>query len=99
MSEWDARIHWIRNHYAAGMNQLGMARRDMAVADFDEWLAEHDRRVKADAWAEGVSAAMAERGDCLEQRPDGTWINPKNPYRDVPSLHGGSAATDAPSPA
>lgn len=53
--------------------------RDSNRAEFDAWLTEHDRQVKADAWDEGAIWGFDERGPI-----DGTRLQlvpGDNPYR------------------
>jgi hypothetical protein len=63
---------------------------DVAYAQFDRWLAEHDRDMKEAGWDEGYQVGY-------RHGASGEWVyeNP-NPYTEI---HGRSAATDAPPPA
>ena len=54
---------------------------DEAEAEFDAWLAEHDREVKAEAWDEGALWAAVE---CRAiENENEVWITSgDNPYRE-----------------
>lgn len=47
-------------------------------AEFDRWLAAHDRQVRAEAWDEGYSTGL----DYMSQWLDGDEDEPENPYRE-----------------
>lgn len=59
------------------------ARADALRAEFDRWLAKHDRDVKAEAWDEGWDAG---EGEAYEHEARLQWSMPhtcaKNPYRE-----------------
>ena len=53
--------------------------REIAGAEFDRWLAEHDRQVAERAWDEGARWAAVECGAVDNERQ--AWIAPgDNPY-------------------
>lgn len=64
MSEYTPTTEEVRDSYDYQFT-LGMS--DISrIAEFDRWLAEHDRVVKSKAWAEGFA--------------EGQWVS--NPYRE-----------------
>lgn len=75
MNEYTPITEEVRDSYdyqfTLGMNDISR------IAEFDRWLAEHDREVKADAWDEGFAEGLGDGCSC-----DGClkWVS--NPYRE-----------------
>lgn len=70
----------VRNTYAyigQGFAPSTRKNRALAEAEFDRWLAEHDRQIAENAWDEGYSAGAS---DVFEQRWDDR-LTP-NPFRE-----------------
>ena len=56
MSDYTPTTDEVRDRYAWGRSDVGYVSYDEAEAEFDQWLAEHDAKVKADALRDAAEA-------------------------------------------
>jgi len=88
MNEYTPTTEEVREGYCyMGIGPLDDWREDELLEkhgkEFDRWLAEHDRQVKAEAWAEGVKSECDYNWLCDEAQAAGLimmFSRPKNPY-------------------
>ena len=56
MSDYTPSTDEVRDRYAWGRSDVGYVSYDEAEAEFNQWLAEHDAKVKADALRDAAEA-------------------------------------------
>ena len=85
MNDYTPTTEEVRDGYELNASDLcrqPLGHRDH-YAEFDRWLAEHDRQVKAEAWAEGVKSERDYQWRCEDADAAGQGVmifRPKNPY-------------------
>ena len=69
MSDYTPTTDEVRDRYAWGRSDVGYVSYDEAEAEFNQWLAAHDAKVKADALRDAAEAWawMRDRADKIEK--------------------------------
>lgn len=65
----------VKGHYAYSRICDGLTQEE-ADAEYDEWLAEHDRQAAERAWDEGAKAGMREANDIRRGDVNRPTLNP-----------------------
>ena len=78
MSDYTPTTGIVKAAYMVHMNHHENIEHEDGAAEFDRWLAEHDRQIAAEAWDEGYEDR---RDDEHEHRPGRKYANP---YKEQP---------------
>lgn len=83
MSDYMPLTGIVKAAYVVHMNHYENIEHKVGVAEFDTWLAEHDRQIAEAAWSEGYQAGVH------DERIAAGWDYPAtpgraNPYKEQP---------------